>query len=257
MQDPDGCSDEDDNGDVQLALETLQSIRERLRTLQHEELMARSFAAAFGGGDVSTTTSNYRSTGVFSLGLIGSAAVYGLGNVGSVLERIPSDSEHHGDLRAATEAMAMALAEGCSSSGGSSSAPASRTTSHVYVPGGRSGGVIYQGMPFVEVPGFGGKSEGWSVLAQHSSTLIRWANEQITGAQESIEASRLVLGLLRQEAALMHVRQRHSMSVSLRINTINWALSKGSSTIVQGELQVSVLGTTVLSQLYVRCRHVC
>ena len=104
-----------------------------------------------------------------------------------------------------------------SSQASSSSMPLSSAVSSVG-PGGLSGGTI---------------------LGQNHTVLERWVSEQAQGALESIEASRKVLGLLRQDVALTRVVQRHSLSLLLRVNTISWALSKGHTTIVQGELQVS------------------
>jgi hypothetical protein len=89
-------------------------------------------------------------------------------------------------------------------------------------------------------------------LGQNHTVLERWVSEQAQGALESIEASRKVLGLLRQDVALTRVVQRHSMSLLLRVNAISWALSKGHTTIVQGELQVRCWRdmVTFTSQVY-------
>jgi hypothetical protein len=76
------------------------------------------------------------------------------------------------------------------------------------------------------------------VLVGERQTLIWWAREQLQGALDAIAASRTVLELLRNEASLLKVKQRSAMVVSLTVDTIDWALSKGSTDIVRGELQV-------------------
>ncbi|WIA10179.1 hypothetical protein OEZ85_010383 [Tetradesmus obliquus] len=75
------------------------------------------------------------------------------------------------------------------------------------------------------------------VLVSERQTVVWWAQEQLQGALDAIAASRVVLALLRNEAGLLKVRQRDSMGVSLTVDTIDWALSKGNTVIVQGELQ--------------------
>jgi hypothetical protein len=76
------------------------------------------------------------------------------------------------------------------------------------------------------------------VLVAERPTLVWWAQEQLQGALDAITASRTVLELLRSEAGLLKVRQRNAMGVDITVDTIDWALSKGSTVIVQGELQV-------------------
>lgn len=76
------------------------------------------------------------------------------------------------------------------------------------------------------------------VLVAERPTLVWWAQEQLQGALDAITASRTVLELLRNEAGLLKVRQRNAMGVDITVDTIDWALSKGSTVIVQGELQV-------------------
>jgi hypothetical protein len=76
------------------------------------------------------------------------------------------------------------------------------------------------------------------VLVSELPTLVWWAQEQLQGALDAIMASRSVLELLRSEAGLLKVRQRNAMGVDITVDTIDWALSKGSTVIVQGELQV-------------------
>lgn len=80
------------------------------------------------------------------------------------------------------------------------------------------------------------------VLVAERPTLVWWAQEQLQGALDAITASRTVLELLRSEAGLLKVRQRNAMGVDITVDTIDWALSKGSTVIVQGELQVGAAG---------------
>lgn len=80
------------------------------------------------------------------------------------------------------------------------------------------------------------------VLVAERPTLVWWAQEQLQGALDAITASRTVLELLRSEAGLLKVRQRNAMGVDITVDTIDWALSKGSTVIVQGELQVGPRG---------------
>jgi hypothetical protein len=76
------------------------------------------------------------------------------------------------------------------------------------------------------------------VLVAERPMLVWWAQEQLQGALDAITATRTVLELLRSEAGLLKVRQRNAMGVDITVDTIDWALSKGSTVIVQGELQV-------------------
>ncbi len=206
---PDGTSEEDDNRDVLIALETLQSLRERLRCLQHEELSVRALACGLGLIDWANADSTRDEIAIQS-GPAAAAASLALVPRGAPLERIPQDRpQQPPDLRAAGERMAGALSRAA-------------TAAATAAANGAGGG--------------GGVSGTGAVLASHQGTLLRWANEQIFGAQDSIEATKTVLGALRQEAAIMRVRARAAMSVRVRVDRIDWALSKGSTTIVRGEL---------------------
>jgi hypothetical protein len=80
------------------------------------------------------------------------------------------------------------------------------------------------------------------VLVAERPTVVWWAQEQLQGALDAITASRTVLEMLRSEAGLLKVRQRNAMGVDITVDTIDWALSKGSTVIVQGELQVGAVG---------------
>jgi hypothetical protein len=79
------------------------------------------------------------------------------------------------------------------------------------------------------------------VLVAERPTVVWWAQEQLQGALDAITASRTVLEMLRSEAGLLKVRQRNAMGVDITVDTIDWALSKGSTVIVQGELQVGAV----------------
>lgn len=276
---PDGSSEDDDNQDVQYALETLQSLRERQRGLEHELVTVwqaqqhyqqlqqhatrlagqqRSRSAgrhpgsvASGWDDASNQAeafSEYCSSAVSS----GSTPQ----QQGSIA--VPSSSaEAYKDVKEAATALVTALAQ----------AGAARSQHHL-TPGGtlhrsntgpfgavkcstslQAGAVCGSSGTLVSL------SRGNSSAAAHQAlvalqhldhlalvsghqTLVWWAQEQLQGALDAITASRVVLNLLRSEAGLLKVRQRDSMGVGLTVDTIDWALSKGNTVIVQGELQV-------------------
>jgi hypothetical protein len=224
---PDGTSEEDDNRDVLFALETIQALRERLRGLQHEEV---ALASALPHWLRSQLAAGPPDAGG-GFGLEGPApGGWGAGG-GSFLSRLPDEGERHADLRAATEALAGALAAAGRRGGDAGAVPAA-------APGG---GPLPAALA---QPGWGGSG---SVLGSHADVVLRWCREQIQGARDSIAAAGAVLRLLRQEAALLKIRPRASMAVSARVSSINWALNKGAMTLVQGDLQARGRGRVLVA----------
>jgi hypothetical protein len=269
---PDGTSEDDDNQDVQYALETLQSLRERQRGLeaelavvlqahqqhllqqQHAQLVlqqhGRGAAAAAAWEDAAASSCYGESEYSSAFGLTGRgttayadikeasvALVLALAAAGAAGER-----PHHQQLQlrgvtsmhasSSTSSLAMVAAAGTASRSGSG-IPAGSCSSLPSLMRNVSGGSM---LMLQQQQGLGGLDS--LVLVSERQTVIWWAQEQLQGALDAIAASRVVLQLLRNEAGLLKVRQRDSMGVSLTVDTIDWALSKGNTVIVQGELQV-------------------
>lgn len=270
---PDGMSEDDDNQDVQYALETLQSLRERQRGLEAElavvlhahqqhlqqqqyaqhvlQQHGRSAAAAWEDAAASGCYGESEYSSVYAAGLAARGAavcadikeasvglVLALAAAGAAGER----PQHQQQLQlrgvtsvhaiSSTSSLAMLAAAGTASRSGSG-IPAGSCGSLAGLMRNQSGAstllLQQQGLP-------GGLDS--LVLVSERQTVVWWAQEQLQGALDAIAASRVVLALLRNEAGLLKVRQRDSMGVSLTVDTIDWALSKGNTVIVQGELQV-------------------
>jgi len=309
-QQPDGLSEDDDNQDVQYALETLQSLRERQRCLEQELLAVlaahQQYAAwqqrhmshhslvslqqqqqqslvpavAAGGGvrpagmasqqqPYSVTT--YAASSVTWEDATASAAgdsdgpsTYYNSSVAAptptssvvwASDRRAAASAPYADIKEASIALVLALAAAgtaadrwqqqlMAAAGGSLQQLQLLKGSH---PAASSsmGNLSTAGRSFASVTPAGSctnlaalQQQEQLVLVAERPTLVWWAQEQLQGALDAITASRTVLELLRSEAGLLKVRQRNAMGVDITVDTIDWALSKGSTVIVQGELQV-------------------
>jgi hypothetical protein len=259
---PDGTSEDDDNQDVQYALETLQSLRERQRGLeaelavvlqahqqhlqqqQHAQLTlqhGRGAAAAAVAWEDAAASSCYGESeysSAFAAGLAGSGAA------------------SYADIKEASVALVLALAAAGAAGErpqhqqlqlrGSQAMHASSSTSSLAMAAAAAAGSSSSLPSLMRNQSAGStlmlhqQAQGLDslVLVSERQTVIWWAQEQLQGALDAIAASRVVLQLLRNEAGLLKVRQRDSMGVSLTVDTIDWALSKGNTVIVQGELQV-------------------
>lgn len=313
-QQPDGISEDDDNQDVQYALETLQSLRERQRCLEQELLAVlaahQQYAAwqqrhmshhssvslqqqqqslvpavAAGGGvrpagvasqqqPYSVTT--YAASSVTWEDATASAAgdsdgpsTYYNSSVtaptptSSVVwasDRRAAASAPYADIKEASIAMVLALAAAgtaadrwqqqlMAATGGSlqllkGSHPAASSSIGNLSTAGRSLASVTPAGSCTNLAAL--QQQEQLVLVAERPTLVWWAQEQLQGALDAITASRTVLELLRSEAGLLKVRQRNAMGVDITVDTIDWALSKGSTVIVQGELQVGFPSTNCL-----------
>jgi hypothetical protein len=271
---PDGTSEDDDNQDVQYALETLQSLRERQRGLEaelavvlhaHQQHLqhlqqqqqhlqynqlalqqhgrAAASVAAWEDAAASSCYGESEYSSVLGAGLAGRGAnvyadikeasvamVLALAGAGAAGERLQQQLQLRGvHASASTSSLAMFAAAGTASRSGSGVAAGS-CSSLPSLLRNQSGGSTFMQQQQLGADGL--------VLVSERQTIIWWAQEQLQGALDAIAASRTVLQLLRNEAGLLKVRQRDSMGVSLTVDTIDWALSKGNTVIVQGELQV-------------------
>lgn len=324
-QHPDGISEDDDNQDVQYALETLQSLRERQRCLERELLAVlaaqqqyaawqashmshpslASFvqqqqqhhapAAAAGAGALRLggvglqqqaqpyTVSTYAASSVTWDDTVPSASgdseyasTYQTGSIsvptaaGSVVwdeRRGAAAPAAYSDIKEASIALVLALAAAgnaaerqqqllgsalgsqpqlhllkgshpaASSSVGNLSCVSGSTAAAAPAGRGQLGAATPAGS-YANLSAL--QQQEALVLVAERPTLVWWAQEQLQGALDAITASRTVLELLRSEAGLLKVRQRNAMGVDITVDTIDWALSKGSTVIVQGELQVRV-----------------
>lgn len=308
---PDGTSEDDDNQDVQYALETLQSLRERQRGLEkelavvlhaHQQCMqlqqhyvqlalqqqgraAAHQAAGLYPWDDATAGSSHGDIDGSSYAA-SSLQQQGKGLLGISIAGGRSSAAYL-DIKEASIALVIALADAAAlaaaaerpqqqqRSGLSVHPSSSANSSSAAAGGSRTGsGSSLVSLARGQSHGAAGQLLDSLVLVAERQTLIWWAQEQLQGALDAITASRTVLRLLRHEAGLMKVRQRDSMGVSLAVDTIDWALSKGSTVIVQGELQVGMAGaagyslvmratpacTNVLLSLWaivLRCRLLC
>jgi hypothetical protein len=266
---PDGTSEDDDNQDVQYALETLQSLRERQRGLEAElavvlhahqqhlqqqqhlqytqlalQQHGRGTASVAAWDDAAASScygeSEYSSAvgaaiagrGVTAYADIKEASValvLALAAAGAAGER-PQLQLRGMHASGSTSSLAMVAAVGTASRSGSGVAAGSCSSLPSLLRNQSGGSTFMQQQQQMGPDGL--------VLVSERQTVIWWAQEQLQGALDAIAASRTVLQLLRNEAGLLKVRQRDSMGVSLTVDTIDWALSKGNTVIVQGELQV-------------------
>lgn len=281
-QNPDGTSEDDDNQDVLYALETLQSLRERQRGLQHELLAVwqahqqyqqlQQQYSQLAAQQQSRAATRYPASAVnrwdeassygeaFSeyTGYAGSTSSVGQQQGLSTLAVPSNQGPMHTDVKEAATALVIALAKAGAlfgqqqhpTAGGllrraldgptsmSSSSPALRATGVGASTSSNSMLSLSWGSSTATGAVNALQHMDQLVLVSDRQTLIWWAQEQLQGALDAITASRVVLNLLRNEAGLLKVRQRDSMGVGLTVDTIDWALSKGSTVIVQGELQV-------------------
>jgi hypothetical protein len=287
---PDGTSEDDDNQDVQYALETLQSLRERQRGLeaelavvlhahqqhlqQQQHLQYTQLALQQHGRGAASVAAWEDAAASSCYGESEYSSVVGAGLAGR-------GATAYADIKAASVALVLALAaagaagerpqlqlRGMHASGSTSSlamvaavGTASRSVSGVAAGSCSSLPSLLRnqsgGSTFMQQLGLG---PDHLVLVSERQTVIWWAQEQLQGALDAIAASRTVLQLLRNEAGLLKVRQRDSMGVSLTVDTIDWALSKGNTVIVQGELQVRGRLAWVYVLLYLAfraCAWVC
>lgn len=275
---PDGTSEDDDNQDVQYALETLQSLRERQRGLeqelvavwqaqQHHQQLQQQYAhlAAQQGSRSAGRCPSSALTGwddanshAEAFGEYGATTAGGSSNApqqkGLSSIAVPRNkTAAYADVKEAATALVTALARAgavycqqhptaaghrlLAGIGGNSTAlraaPAGGSNSTlVSLSRGNSAGAAFAAIAALQ-------QLDQLVLVSERQTLIWWAQEQLQGALDAITASRVVLNLLRNEAGLLKVRQRDSMGIGLTVDTIDWALSKGNTVIVQGDLQVS------------------
>lgn len=269
---PDGLSEDDDNQDVQYALETLQSLRERQRGLeqelltvwhahqqhqqlhqqyahlaaqQHSRATARYAGSVTSGWDGASSYGDTRSEYGGHAAGISTTAPQQQGLSGLAVST--SKQTAYTDVKEAATALATSLARAGAlslqqqhhqSTGPSGTTLPLRTNSTASLgtlSRGNSGAAI------VAVAAL--QQQDQLALVSERQTVIWWAQEQLQGALDAITASRVVLNLLRSEASVLKVRQRNSMGVNLTVDTIDWALSKGNTVIVQGELQVMELVT--------------
>eukprot|EP00775_Hariotina_reticulata_P010874 gene10874-11028_t len=260
---PDGTSEDDDNQDVQYALETLQSLRERQKGLELElaavlqgkqqlellvqrskslqESVSRQHAPA--AADRKSLWASCPAAGVAASAA--AAAGGSTGHLAMSLQALGGDPQpFYADIREATTALVLALAKAgaaatgpwqgvLAGSGMNHSSSSSLTAAAAgYGSSHPSPLVLQQSQQRPQR-----LVSDQLVLVMERQTLIWWAQEQLQGALDAIAASRKVLELLRHEAGLLKVKQRSAMVVSITVDTIDWALSKGSADLVRGELQ--------------------
>lgn len=324
-QHPDGISEDDDNQDVLYALETLQSLRERQRCLEHELLAVLAAQQQYAAWQARNTShlslaSLQQQQALVPAGAPGlrlgpvvllqqqhqaqpyATSTYAASSVtwdDTVPASVSGDSEYassyhtgsisaptaassvawqadrrgtapaaYTDMKEASIALVLALAAAgtaverqqqllSNTAGGNSqlqllkgSHPVASSSignlsciSGSKAAGGRGLAAATPLGSYANLAAL--QQQEQLVLVAERPTLVWWAQEQLQGALDAITASRTVLELLRSEAGLLKVRQRNAMGVDITVDTIDWALSKGSTVIVQGELQVCGVGQGV------------
>jgi hypothetical protein len=273
-RDPDGVTEVDDDMDVTSTLDLLQACREGLRSLQHQELLvytagadlaysyhavAQQLLAALGpgalaAGGLGLLRLAQQPAGVRFLGGPqsspgGLGGGGGGGSAGMFVGADGSERLQEKSLAAATAALSAQLAAAAAArarleaqgEGSGYFGPSDA----LWAPPGGSSGLLPPGMTLpVWARGVLDVNQLADLLrpgrlSQTHAVLQQWVSQQAQGALESLEANRRgVLALLREEALSTRVGQRHSMSLALRVDLVNWALANGPQTFVQGELQV-------------------